>query len=127
MSGRTGRTVAEWVTFAVSAAIVLAVVVLLGTGLFGTEDPAAPVARPQGEVREVAGRWFVPVDVTNHGDQTAASVQVLAELTVGDSVVETEQVVDFLAGSETAQVVFSFDEDPQQGELEVRVGGYTEP
>lgn len=127
MSARLSRSTAEWTTFAVCCAVVLLVVVLLGSQLFGTEEPAAPTARRQGEVREAAGRFFVPVDVTNEGDLTAADVQVIAELTIGGEVVDAEQLVDFLAGSETERVVFSFDDDPRRGDLVVRVGGYARP
>jgi uncharacterized protein (TIGR02588 family) len=127
MTARPGRASAEWATFAVSSAIVLAVVVLLAAGLFGSEEPAAPVARQAGEARESAGAHFVPVDVTNHGDLTAADVQVVAELTVDGQVTDGEQVVDFLAGGETERLVFSFDQDPREGDLVVRVGGYRQP
>lgn len=127
MSDGTRRTTAEWIVFACCSAVVLAVVVLLGSQLFGSEEPAAPVARQQGEVREAAGRFYVPVDVTNEGDLTAADVQVLAELTIAGKTVDGEQTVDFLAGQETERLVFSFDDDPRTGDLVVRVGGHSQP
>jgi uncharacterized protein (TIGR02588 family) len=127
MSGRAGRNAAEWATFTVCSAIVLVVVGLLVSQLFGTEEPAAPVARQQGEIRRSAGHFFVPVDVINEGDVTAAEVQVVAELTIDGEVTDAEQRVDFLAGSETATLVFAFEDDPHDGELVVSVRGYSEP
>lgn len=127
MSTRLGRTTAEWTVFAVSAAVVLVVLALLGAQLLGSEEPAAPVARQRGEIQEAAGRFYVPVDVTNEGDLTAADVQVIAELTIGGETVDGEQTVAFLAGSETERLVFSFDDDPADGELVVRVGGFSKP
>jgi uncharacterized protein (TIGR02588 family) len=127
MKSTFGRLTAEWVTFGISAAVVLVVVGLLVAQLFGTEDPAAPVARQHGEVRQSAGWFFVPVDVTNEGDLTAADVQVVVELTVGEEVIDGEQVVDFLGGSETERLIFSFDTDPSEGELTVRVASYAQP
>jgi uncharacterized protein (TIGR02588 family) len=118
---------AEWATFAAAAAVLLAVLALLTAQLFRTDEPAAPVAGRTGEVREAASRFFVDVDVTNEGDLTAADVQVLAELTIAGEVVEGEQTVDFLAGGETARLVFSFDGDPRRGDLVVRVGGHSRP
>lgn len=127
MSERSRRTTAEWVVFACSCAIVVAVVVLLGSQLPGAEEPATPVAHLRGEVREAAGRFYVPVDVTNEGDLTAADVQVLAELTIDGKTFDGEQTVDFLAGQETERLVFSFDDDPRSGELVVRVAGHSQP
>lgn len=49
----------------------------------------------------------------NHGDHTAAGVQVLAVLTIDGQVSDGEQQIDFLAGGATEKVVFPFDDDPQ--------------
>lgn len=127
MSNRPLRNTAEWIVFAVCCGVVLLVVGLLTAELLGPEDRAAPIAKQHGEIRQVAGRYFVPVEVWNEGDLTAADVQVVAELTVEGEVTDGEQLVSFLAGGETERLVFSFDHHPDAGELVVRVGSYAQP
>lgn len=120
------RTTAERVTFAVSAALLLAIVAVIVLQLFGDETPPAPVATVE-RVRLVADRYHVTVKVDNEGDQTAASVQVTAELDVAGQTSTGDQTIDFLAGGEEARVAFVFDDDPGDGELTVVVSGYTIP
>ncbi len=117
----------EWITFAVACLILAAVAGLIAVQSFGPSRPAAPVAEQAGSTRSQNGRFFVPVDVTNHGDETAAEVQVLAELTIDGDVTSGDQVIDFLAGGEVMHLVFSFDSDPAGGELALRVTGFSEP
>ncbi|HUQ40201.1 MAG TPA: TIGR02588 family protein [Acidimicrobiales bacterium] len=124
---RRERTSAEWVTFGISLFVLAVVVALIGVQALAGEDPPAPVVRREGEIRRENGKWFVPVTLKNHGDATAENVQVTASLTKGDDVVEADQSVDFLSGGETEELEFVFDEDPEEGELEVRVAGYQLP
>jgi uncharacterized protein (TIGR02588 family) len=113
------------VTFGISC-VVLAVIIGLLALNAGGDDPAAPEAAVVG-TRAVAGEFEVAVDVRNTGDAGAADVQVVAELTSGDTVTEADLVVDFLAGGEQDSLVFLFPADPADGELEVRVAGFREP
>jgi uncharacterized protein (TIGR02588 family) len=126
MSSDEGRSAAEWTTFAVSCLILLAVVAVIGVQMFETPSPPAPVATA-GEVHLVSGRHHVEVTVTNEGDETAANVQISAELVVDGEATTADQTVDFLAGSETVDLVFVFDDDPRAGELAVTVGGFALP
>ncbi|MEO6124375.1 MAG: TIGR02588 family protein [Ilumatobacteraceae bacterium] len=124
---RVARNRVEWITFAVAAAIVVAIATLMVVQSFGPSDPPAPVAELAGEPRDVDGRWFVPVDVRNLGDETAAEVQVTAELTF-DGVTSTgDQVIDFLGGDEVVHLTFGFDHDPARGKLVLRVTGFSQP
>src|SRR5688572_18302152 len=117
---------AEWVTFGVAAAIVLGVIVtILVLARQSTTPPAPAVA--VGEVTERDDRYFVPVVVENRGDETAQNVQVTATLTLDDGEVTSDQVVDFLAGGDSAEVEFVFEDDPEDGELEVVIGGFGLP
>lgn len=127
MTEREKRTSAEWVTFAVACAIVAGLVGLIGVELRRGDDPPALAARRSGPVREVEGKFNVPVEVRNDGQLTAANVQVTASLTVDGAVAESDQVIDFLAGGETETVVFVFTDDPDSGQLEVEVASYAEP
>ena len=124
---RTARNSVEWVTFGVAAAIVTAVAALMVVQSFGSDDPPAPVAEQAGAAHATAGVWYVPVDVTNTGDETASEVQVIAELTVDGETTTGDQVIDFLGGDEVTHLTFTFDDDPSDGELVVRVTGFAEP
>ena len=128
MTQREKRTTAEWFTFALSSMVVLGVVALIGTQLLDGHDPPVISARATTPVRQAGDRYYVPVEVENAGDETAANVQITVSLTIDDEVVtEADQTVDFLAGGETASLVFAFDEDPDDGELDVQATGYEEP
>lgn len=126
MTREDRRTTAEWVTFAASSAVLLVVVALIALQMLGTDDPPAPVATTK-SIREVAGAFHVDVSVRNDGDDTAANVQISADLTVGGNVSTGDQTIDFLAGAEVADIVFVFDDDPREGELVVVVTGYAAP
>lgn len=124
---RVARNRVEWTTFAIAAAVVLAIATAMVVQSFGSFDPAAPVAELVGATRNTDGHWFVPVDVTNHGDETAAQVQVTAELTIEGVTTTGDQVIDFLGGDEVVHLTFGFDDDPAGGELVVRVTGFSKP
>lgn len=130
MSGQradAGRTSAEWVTFGVSLAVLLVVIGLVVVQLRSEQTDAAPEAHRVGAVRVVGGQHLVDVTVTNEGDQTAANVQVGASLVVDGETVEADQTIDFLAGHETEDLVFVFDDAPSDGELTVAVTGFAVP
>jgi uncharacterized protein (TIGR02588 family) len=135
MTGRKGagkgtspsRTGAEWVSFGAAVAVLAVVVVLIAAQMTGAQSPPAPIAARHGRVREVKGRYFVPVRVVNEGDETAADVQVSAELTIGGETTEGDQTIDFLAGDEEEDLTFAFDDDPADGELVISVRGFTTP
>lgn len=127
MNRRSGRTAPEWVTFAVSCVVLLVVAATLAIRIVEPREPAAPVATVAGPARMIGEAFFVDVVVRNEGDETAANVQVGAELRVDGSTTEADQVIDFLAGDEAHQLVFVFSDDPGTGDLEVRVGGFSEP
>jgi uncharacterized protein (TIGR02588 family) len=123
---RDPRTAAEWVTLVCACVILGAVVALIAAQLQGEREPPAPVAEIDG-VRAVAAVHHVEVTVANEGDETAADVQVQAELTIDGESSEADQVIDFLAGGEEERLVFVFEEDPADGELTVAVTGFALP
>lgn len=120
------RSAAEWTTFAIASALLLALVGFIVNQIPKSDPPAAPDATIQ-KVTERDGRFFVAVEVENRGGRTAENVQVVATLTIGEDVTEGDQMVDFLAGEEIEDVEFVFDDDPASGELTVSVTGYTVP
>lgn len=126
-AGRPARTVAEWVTFGVSVVILLVLVGLIAVEAGEPDRPALPRVVETGPVERHGEAFLVPVTVRNEGGATAEAVQVVAELTIGDEVIEADQSVEFLARDETAEVAFVFAEDPATGTLDVRVTGFTVP
>ena len=126
MSGRPKRTAAEWTTFVVSCLVLGLVVALVASQAVGADDPPEPVAEVAA-IRAVRGRYFVDVTVTNKGDETASAVQVTADLEVQGESATADQTIDFLAGSETEDLVFVFDEAPSTGKLTVVVSGFAIP
>lgn len=127
---QTSRSQAEWVSFSV-ASLLLTSVIGIASYLWLNEangDPPQFEIRRQGEIRQAAGQYYVPFQVTNSGDQTAESVRIMAELQIGDSFRQTgEQQIDFLSSQEVEAGAFIFTRNPQDGELTLRVTGYKLP
>lgn len=124
-----GRSLAEWVSFGVAAAIlgvVAGLVAYLWWSAPGT-DPVLAVAQT-GAVRQAGGQYYVPFEVTNSGGLTAEAVVVRGELLVGGKAVEELEVeFSFLSGGEVEQGAFIFTRDPRAGELRLRAGSYSLP
>lgn len=124
---RETRTPAEWITFGISVAILLVVVGLIASQAVGSDSSALPRVLRTGPVERRGDRFLVPVEIRNEGGGTAETVQVTAELTLGEETIEADQTVEFLAQGERAEVVFVFEDDPASGELDIRVSSYTVP
>ena len=126
---RPKRSASEWVAFAIATALLLVVVGAV-TRLWVTDQnrPARLEAVISGPVRVEGGAHYVLVHVTNRGDRTAESVQVIAELSNGKETIEDgEQTIDFLSGGDVTEVQFVFTQDPGSAELTVRAASYTNP
>lgn len=127
MSGEPrSRSAAEWVTFAVSCLIVLAVVGAIGVQMRDGDRPADPRVAA-GAVRAVGPAWHVPVRVENRGDRTAAEVQVVVRIGSGPGALEGEQIVDFLPGHDAEDLVFVFEHHPRPTRIEATVASFREP
>jgi uncharacterized protein (TIGR02588 family) len=124
-----GRSLAEWVSFGIASAILLAVVGLVIYDWVAIPQGAPTLSIAQdGEIREESGQFYVPFVVENVRGNTAEAVQVMAELRIDGEVVESgEQQIDFLSGRETHTGAFVFTRDPAEGELVLRIGSYKEP
>lgn len=122
-----GRSVPEWISFAISALLVLGLVGVLVSDMVGADKPAMPVARVGEAIEQRGPAHHVPVRVRNEGDTTAADVQVVAELEVDGITYEGEKTIDFLAGGGEATVLFLFPRNPDNGELSVAVRSFAKP
>lgn len=123
------RVHAECVTLALAS---LVVAVLIGLVLFVwvTQDDSPPVIqiKREAEIRQELQQYYVPFIVTNAGGGTAESVQVIGELRLNGEVAEMgEQQIDFLSSGEEVEGAFVFVQNPERGDLTIRVGSYKLP
>lgn len=124
------RTTAEWVTFSVASSILIAIVGLVSFTWIKqpAQKPPVLVINNNKPLRKLNGQYYVPFEVVNRGGQTAASVQVKAELRINGKVEETgEQQIEFLSRKEKETGAFIFSQNPEKGELILRVASYKSP
>jgi uncharacterized protein (TIGR02588 family) len=115
-----GRTVAEWVTLGVSIVILLVLVglVMLQWLTQGTTPPEIRVEPGLERVRQVGDLYYLPIRVTNRGEDAVEVVEVETELLVEGEEPETVGfTVQFLAGRESDEFTVVLSNDPRQGEL----------
>ena len=128
MSPSRQRQTPERVTFAMVAAILLALAGAIGYLWVQPREPANVTVELADDVRRTGTQVYLTGEVRNSGDETAEAVQVVAELIVdGEVDASGEQVVDFLSGGETEEVVFIFEQVPPEAEPRARVASYTSP
>jgi len=128
MSPSRQRQAPERVTFAVVAAILLTLAGAIGYLWVQPREPANVTVELADDVRRTGTQVYLTGEVRNSGDETAEAVQVVAELIVdGEVDANGEQVVDFLSGGETEEVVFIFEQVPPEAEPRARVASYTSP
>ncbi|WP_017298233.1 TIGR02588 family protein [Nodosilinea nodulosa] len=123
------RSVAEWISFGFSLLVVGAIagLVVFSWSTEGDRPPSLTL-KPGGKIRQENQQFYVPFELTNTGGETAESVQVSAELKINGEVEESGNVeIDFLARDETAEGAFVFNQNPDQGELVLRVSSYKKP
>lgn len=117
----------EWSVFAVSCALVFAVIAYLTyvAITLGTSPPQIKVAvgkaAPDGEY------FRVPVTVHNQGDQTAEGVNVEVESQQNGETETAEFEVPFLPRHSEREGAVLFKNDPRKGKLKARVLGYQKP
>ncbi len=119
---------AEWITFAIAALIVAALVgLVVFSWLMQGDQPPVIAIQPSSEIRVEAGQFYVPFTVTNTGGATAESVQIIGELRLNERIETGEQQIDFLSKGEQGEGAFVFSRDPRQGDLSLRVASYKLP
>ena len=119
---------AEWISFLIASAILVSV---LGTVVYlwvRDRNSQPPELAVTSTIETRRGKYYVPFTVTNSGDETAAAVQIIAELRINGVVVEWgEQTIDFLSSQEEKKGAFIFTREPRPNELTVRTASYQEP
>lgn len=117
---RQGHSPAEWVTLILSSLLIAGVVVAVGY-LTLTRGDASPsfTAEPQpAETRGDPGVFYVPVTVTNTGDEPAQEIQVRVELQSGEQTETAVFTIELLAAGESEEGTAVFRSDPGQGQLQ---------
>ncbi len=113
--------------FAISTLLILGLVAALVVEWTARPPTPAMFRTTVETIRRADGEYQVPVRVENTGSQTAAGVQVGAELELDGEVTGIEEMLDFMAPAERATVTFVFDRDPRRGRLSVSVRAFKEP
>jgi uncharacterized protein (TIGR02588 family) len=123
------RTAAEWLTFSIALSILGTIIgLVIYTIINDKHQPPLILIIQKQTTRKTNGQYSVPFEVVNQGDETAESVQILAELKVNNKLEETgEQQIDFLSSGEKEEGAFIFSNNPQQGQLKIRVASYKLP
>jgi len=122
------RPTPERLTFTVAVAVLLALAGAIVVLWAQPREAPSVTVEVVGDGRLVGNQTYVTGEVHNTGDETAEAVQVIGELTAdGDVVVAGEQLIDFLSGGETEQIVFIFDSAAPGGEFSLRVASYKNP
>jgi uncharacterized protein (TIGR02588 family) len=79
-------------------------------------------------VREAAGRYYLPLRVTNTGGESVQGLVISIELRSGPEVIETSTAnLDWLPEGSTRRVVMVFEEDPAAYRPVVDYEGYQLP
>ncbi|MGL5834449.1 MAG: TIGR02588 family protein [Waterburya sp.] len=123
------RSFAENVSFGISL-LVLSLLVGLVVYQWITKKDQPPVlsVTTDAEVRQTEGQFYIPFTVANTGGETVESVEVVAELNLNGKIEDIgSQQFDFLSDGETNSGAFILNQNPNQGELIVRVTGYKLP
>lgn len=126
---RPARTTPEWWTLGVALALIAVVVgVILVSWATGPTGPPELRVERSGPVERSGDAFRVPFEASNEGGEAAASIQVVAELTIDGHVEgEGEQSIAFLSGGEREGGAFLFAKDPAEGELTLSVASYASP
>lgn len=126
---RPKKSPAEWLTSIIATSILAAIAgLVIYQWLTKQESPPVVAVTSSGKIREAQGDFYVPFTVTNTGGETAASVQIIAELKSQGQVVATgEQQIDYLSSGEIEKGAFVFNSNPSEGELILRVASYKSP
>lgn len=122
------RSAVEFVSFLIAFGLVLATLGLAGFLWIRDRNRTPPILEVTSRIESRHGKYYVPFTVTNQGGQTAAAVQVVAELRLNGELVEWgEQEIDFLSSQEEVEGAFIFSQQPTATNLTVRTASYQRP
>ena len=124
------RSLAQWITVGLSTLIVLSLVGLLlyQAVAGGSQPPAIEVKFQHESLRQAGALYYLPVEVTNQGDQTAQDVRVRLSYMSDQGQPELAEVMtDFLAGGATDHHTVALSREPSGANLKVDSVTFREP
>ena len=123
---RHGHSPAEWITLLISGLLIAAVVVAVGyfelTG--GDLPPTFQTEAQKAETRSGSDQFYLPVTVTNTGDEAAQEVRVRVELQTGENTETAVFTLELVAPGASDQGVAVFTHDPSAGEVRAVVESF---
>lgn len=119
------RTPVEWITLGVAFLLLATVVGIVVWLLFTGSSEPARFTIERGATRIEEQLFYLPITVTNDGDETASQVQLAGTLVVNDQEETADTTFDFVPGHSQAEAVLIFSADP--GAADVRVVSYQIP
>ena len=123
---RRGHSPAEWITFLMSGLLIAAVVAAVGyfAPTRGDLPPTFQAAPQSAETRPGSAQFYVPVTVTNTGDEPAQQVRVRVEVQTNETTETAVFTLDLLAPGASDEGVAVFTHDPSAGDLRAVVESF---
>lgn len=121
------RTIAEWVTLALSSLLILSLAGYLVYEASRTNEPAVPVqVRAEfAEARQVDGRYILPVKIANRGRRTVQDLKIQVQYQPPDSAAETTDLqIDYLGEQSGTEAYLYFDHPPETLQIKLRPASY---
>jgi uncharacterized protein (TIGR02588 family) len=118
----------EWVVFAVSCVLVVAVLGYVAVDAWTMEDAPPDLVVTVGKPHPANGGWRVPITVENRGEETAEEVRVGVDLRQGGEVREhSEFFLSYVPRHSRREGWVTFRHEPASAELDARPLGYAKP
>ncbi len=121
-----GHSLAEWTTLVISSLLIAAVVVAVGYFSLTRGDlpPTFQTEAQAAEQRAGSDQFYVPVMVTNTGDEAAQEIRVRVELHAGETTESAIFTLELLAAGASEEGVAVFTRDPSAGDVHVTVESF---
>lgn len=118
----------EWATGAVSAVIVLCVIVWIGKDGLLDRDTSPNLVGVVLQTEERSDGFQILFEIRNDSSATASQVTVRGEIKENDTVVESvETVLDYVPGHSKAKGGLIFENDPAGKALKISASAFNEP
>jgi len=118
----------EWLVFAISLVLVLALVGYLCRDIWTARSGPPDIEITLSPASKRSGHYVVPVTVTNRGYESAEAVHLEVTLKKKSGEEERAEVeLQFLPRGSTRRAVVTFESDPAEAEVSARVLGHRRP
>ena len=118
----------EWVTGAVSAVVVLLVIIWIGKDALMDRDASPNLDASLVQVEARSDGFQVLFEVRNSSSRTASQVTVRGEVLENSKPLETaETVIDYVPGKSKAKAGLIFQNDPEGKTISIRAISFTDP